>query len=229
MIKNSNLIPSAIIFAGLVLAVAIFLVRHEDAPPHREGDLAKVLPVGPQDHRAGDATPRLTVITYTDLDCQFCKRFHEVMEQIIAEYGKEGGVAYIVRHFPILEIHPNSGSHAKAAECAARQGGESAFWNFIRALHAAAPESVQFDPAGYGEIARGLSVSEAELLTCIGSIEFDERIARDFENALLIGAKGTPFTVIMADGMEPFAISGYLPYDGMKTVIERALSSLNPQ
>lgn len=224
--SNKNLIPAAIILAGLVLSVTIFVLRHEDAPTLAAGDITKVLPIGPMDHVTGDLTPKVTVITYTDLDCQFCKRFQEVTDQLAAEYGTDGGVAFAVRHFPILDLHPNAGSHAKAAECAAKLGGEPAFWDFIHAIHAAAPEGAQFSPNRYGEIAKGLGISEENFITCTNSSEFDDRVARDFENGLLIGAKGTPFSVIMVDGMEPFAVSGYLPYEGMKTVIERTLSSI---
>jgi protein-disulfide isomerase len=223
--SNKNLIPAAIILAGLVLAVTVFMVRHEDAPEPLEGDLTKTLPVTETDHQLGDATPVITVVTYTDLDCQFCKRFHEVMEQIIAEYGSDGGVLWVVRHFPIIDLHPHAGSHAKAAECAAKAGGPATFWTFISALHASAPEGVQFNPSGYEALATGLGLSGPALSACATGSEFDDRVARDFENGLVIGAKGTPFSVVLSEGTEPFAVSGYLPYEGMKTVIDRALSA----
>ncbi len=222
---NKNLIPAAILLAGAVLSLAIILVRHEEVPTLPEGDITKVLPLGPQDHVRGDTSPKVTLITYTDMECQFCKRFHEVTEQLLAEYGTEGGVAFSVRHFPIIDLHPDSGTHAKAAECAASLGGDGMFWNFINALHAAAPEGAQFDPANYPTLARGLGIPAEGLSECAKGSQFDDRVARDFENGLLIGVKGTPFTVVMVEGMEPFGVSGYLPYEGMKTIIERTLSA----
>lgn len=221
---SKNLIPAAIIFAGLVLSITIIMIRHEETPPVPTGDITKTLPVGPQDHVRGDETPEVTLITYTDLDCPFCKRFHDVIEQLVVEYGEDGGVAFVLRHFPIIDLHPDSGSHAKAAECASSLGGETAFWGFIRALMTANPEGTSFDPRDYGTLAPILSIDASKLLACTNGTGFDDRVARDFENALLIGARGTPYTVVMIDGMDPFGVSGYLPYEGMKTVVERALA-----
>lgn len=223
--SNKNLIPAAIILAGAVLALTIYAVRHEKAPDPMEGDLTLMTPVGPQDHVIGDTDPVVTLVTYTDIDCEFCKRFQEAMEQIITEYGEDGNVAWVMRHFPILDLHQYSSAHAEAAECAGKLGGEPVFWNFISALHAATPKGQLFLPQGYGPLAKGLGLSETEFLACTAGSEFDDRIARDFENGLMVGVKGTPFTVVTVKGMEPFAISGFIPYDGLKTVIERALSS----
>jgi len=226
MATDKNLIPIAILLAGLVLSVTIFMVRTPETPTVAQGDINKTLPLTLDDHLLGDTDAQVVIATYTNLDCQFCKRFHEIMLQIISEYDENGNVAYVLRHFPIIDLHPHSGTHAKAAECAAKLGGEDAFWTFITSLHAAAPEAREFDPKNYSMLAPALGVSPEQLTSCVNGSEFDERVARDFENALLIGAKGTPFTVIMVEGMEPFAVSGFLPYDGMKAIIERTLSSI---
>jgi protein-disulfide isomerase len=222
---NKNLIPAAIILAGLVLSFTIYSVRFEKTPDPVEGDLTLMTPVGIQDHLIGNPDATVTLITYTDIDCEFCKRFQEAMEQIIAEYGNDGEVAWVMRHFPILDLHPHSGAHAEAAECAAKLGGEESFWRFISALHGATPPGELFTPEGYGPLAKGLGLSETEFLSCTNGSEFDDRVARDFENGLVVGAKGTPFTIVSVKGMAPFAISGFIPYDGLKTIIERSISS----
>lgn len=223
MTRNLSIVPASIILAGAVLAVTIYAVRHEKAPVQSQRDLAQMTPVGPQDHLIGDTDPVVTLVTYTDLDCEFCKRFQEVMEQIITEYGDTGNVAWVMRHFPILALHENSSSHAKAAECAGKQGGEKVFWQFISALHAATLPGELFPTSGYGPLAKGLGLSDTALLSCVAGTEFDDRVARDFENGLKIGVESTPFTVILVKGSDPFTVSGFLPYDAMKTIIERAL------
>jgi len=225
MTKNPNLVPISILLAGLVLSLTVYAVRHEDAPEAFEGDVTRVLPVGTGDHLMGSSDAEVTIITYTDFDCEYCKRFHEVMEQVMTEYEPGGRVAWVVRHFPIIDLHPYSGTHAKAAECAAKLGGEPLFWRFISVLHANAPGGDPFNPEGYPGLVASLGLPEEAFISCTKGNEFEDRVARDFENGLMIGAKGAPFSVVVMEGTEPLAISGYVPYDGMKTVIEAALDS----
>lgn len=224
--KTSNLVPIAILLAGLVLSGTIYAVRHVDTPDPKEGDVSLLLPIDESDHLMGDTDAKVTVVTYSDIDCEYCKRFHEVMEQLMADYGTDGNVAWVYRHFPIVDLHPYSGTHAKAAECAAALGTPELFWRFISAVQAKTVGAEPFNPQGYGDIATSLGLNAAEFSTCAASNRFEDRVARDFTNGLQIGAKGTPYTVVTAKGFEPVVISGYVPYDGMKTVVDGILAQM---
>ena len=53
------------------------------------------------------------------------------MNQIMDEYGASGQVAWVYRHFPIEQLHPNAAGIALASECVADLGGNDAFWSFL--------------------------------------------------------------------------------------------------
>lgn len=92
-------------------------------------------PVTAADHLDGPVGAPITIIEYSDLDCPFCKRFHETMNQVKAEYGDQ--VAWVYRHLPLLSLHPNAGLLAEATECVAELGGNDKFWDFLDRVFAA--------------------------------------------------------------------------------------------
>lgn len=223
--KSPYVLPVAILAAGLLLSVAIYSVRTGSSAPVATGDISLLLPVGEGDHIFGNPDAPVMFVEYADLDCEYCKRTHEVMEQIMAEYGTDGRIAWTYRHFPLVDLHPDSGTHAEAAECVTSLGGPEMFWRFVNSLSAQAPGASRFDPAGYGSIAESLGVSATALDTCLTDNRFAARVARDFENALAIGADAAPYMVVVIKGADTITVSGHLPYEQMKQLVERALAS----
>lgn len=75
-----------------------------------------VLPVG---IRVGEASARVTVVEFTDLECPACRRFQNIMREILREYPRD--VALIFVHTP-LPGHRFAMQAARAAECAQTKG-----------------------------------------------------------------------------------------------------------
>ena len=222
MDKNLNFLPAIIIIAGLLIAGAVFIARSNAIIPST-GNVSLLRPVSTNDHLVGNPQAPVTVIVYSDIDCQYCKNFHEAMEQVIADYGPAGNVAWVYRHFPLIEVHPNAALHAEAAECVASLGSADLFFRFIDALHQAAPDAEQFDPRGYASVVTNLGISTTDFQTCIEGSTFEKRVADDFDNAIAIGAGGAPFSVILIKGHDPVPVSGSLPYPSLKKVIDAAI------
>lgn len=214
----------AIILAGLIIGIAVYAMRVNEALPPQGGDVSLVRPVGPDDHSIGNPEAPVTVIEYSDIDCEYCKDFQEVMEQLMAEYGPGGQVLFVYRHFPIIEVHPDAAFHAEAAECASKEGGDNAFFRFIDALQQAAPGDRTFDPSGYGPLAESIGLSRSAMETCVAGSEFESRVAADFDNGIVIGVNGTPYTLVIAKGQPSIPISGALPYAAMKQIIDQAIA-----
>jgi protein-disulfide isomerase len=86
--KREMLIPAAIVFVGLILAIAVYNLHHTIAV-QQNGNPSAVNPVNPSvDHILGDPNAPVIVIEYADIDSEFSKDFQQVMEQIMQEYGK---------------------------------------------------------------------------------------------------------------------------------------------
>ncbi len=83
----------------------------------------------PTDHIMGNANAPVTVIEYSDFECPYCKRFHPVMEQIMADYN--GNVRWIYRSFP---LHQHSFEKLVAANCVGQIKGNDAFWKYANLL-----------------------------------------------------------------------------------------------
>lgn len=221
--RNPYLLPVVIVLAGLIIGGALYTVRISQIAPLIEGDIALLRPVNTSDHLVGNPTASVTVVTYSDIDCAYCKSFQESMEQIITDYGPSGDVAWVYRHFPLIELHPSAAAHAEAAECVASLGNTQAFFRFIDAIHQAAPGVNQFDTKKYAPIVTGLGVAPADFQACMESTKFEKRVADDFDNALAIGANGAPYSILLIKGHDPVPVSGSLPYTSLKKVIETAL------
>lgn len=85
-------------------------------------------PVSRDDHILGDINAEIIIVEYSDLDCPFCKVFHNTMHQVVEK--SEGKVAWVYRHYPIPQLHPNAPKKAEETECAWELGGNEAFWKY---------------------------------------------------------------------------------------------------
>jgi protein-disulfide isomerase len=220
--KPSFTIPIAIILGGIVVAGAVYFSLRKTVTPSDTGNPALVRPVDSSDHILGNPAAPVMIVEYSDFDCEFCKNFNEILHQIVANEGASGGVAWVFREFPLIEIHPNAFSSARAAECAAKVAGNDAFWKFEDALFANQPA----DPSTYGTLAASSGISGDAFATCYAtaSTTLDAHINADRQNALDIGAQGTPYSLILVNGQAPVVMDGAYSYDAVKQLIDQVLT-----
>ena len=219
--RNELTIPISIILGGIIIAIAVYI----SMPKSSSTDTATMLvrPVSASDHILGNPAAPVIIVEYSDFECTFCKTFHETLHQIIANEGANGKVAWVLREFPLSELHPNALAHARAAECIARVAGNDAFWKFADALYKNQP----VDPVRYGELASAAGISNNVFAACYADAAsiVDARITTDRQNALDIGAPGTPFSLIIVAGKPPIVMNGTYPYDAVKELIDQALGN----
>lgn len=224
--KSVWTIPGAILIGGVVVALAVYF---SIAPPPNSGGSGKgnptlVRPVGSTDHILGSPTAPIQIVVYSDFNCAHCNDFHNIMHEIVANEGARGNVAWVFRHFPLTELkgHEHALKHAEASECAAKVGGNDAFWKFADALYRSQP----VDPSQYGVLAASVGIPGDAFSQCYtGSLgEIDRRIAADRQNALDTGALGAPYSLLLKKGQPPVVMVGAYPYDAVKILIDQALA-----
>ena len=217
--KSSLTIPIAIVVGGIIVAGAVYfsIPRAQTSA----GNPALVRPVSASDHILGNPSAKVVIVEYSDFDCEFCKGFHDTLHQIIANAGANGKVAWVFREFPLSEIHPNARAHARAAERVAATSGNDAFWKFSNVLFANQP----VDSSSYGTLASSIGISGDAFASCYStaSSTLEARITADHQNALDMGAIGTPFSVVLVNGKNPIVIDSAYSYDAMKQLIDQAL------
>jgi protein-disulfide isomerase len=220
--KRELKIPLAIIFAGAILAFAVYTVRHHDASTSTE-DPSVVRAVDTSDHVLGNPAAPVTVIEYADIDSSYAKDFQKVMEEVIQNYGAGGNVAWVYRHLP-ADPQSNSAQHAEAAECVASLSDTNTFFAFIDALQAAAPGDNSFDPLGYDAVVTRLGLSSGTFDQCMASHTYKQRVVSDYGNAGAIGATASPFSVLLVHEQKPAIIEGSVPYPAMKKIIDASIA-----
>ena len=78
--------------------------------------------------RNGPVDAPVTIVEFSDLECPFCRRFHETANRATGRYGNQ--VSRLFIHYP-LPSHRFARPAARAAECAA---GEDRFHAFVHAV-----------------------------------------------------------------------------------------------
>ncbi len=279
-------IPFAIICAGALIAGGIFLSREnnsagssaaaavargpeavrslfdsgDDKTLNQPNDAPREIVVRPLDETdrvRGNPDAALVIVEYSDTECPFCKRFHTTMQQIMAEYGKSGTVAWAYRHFPLVSLHPKAPREAEALECARALGGTTAFWKYADRLFEITPSNNGLDLAELPNIAEYAGLDRAKFAACLEKGASRALIEKEYNEAAAAGGSGTPFSVFLLKnapqksewqkiltlferyrdpntGALPIVISpdgtrvslsGAMPYDIMKTVIDGLLKN----
>jgi protein-disulfide isomerase len=228
-------LPLSIIVAGLLIAGGIYLNGRiaKVAPTSTQQQQAKsqnlsgvIRPIDANDHILGDSKARVLLVEYSDTECPFCKNFHSTMLSIMQEYGKDGKVAWVYRHYPIAELHSKSFNEAEATECAGSLGGNSKFWEYITKLYETTPSNNNLDPKELTTIATQVGLSSTAFNTCLDSGEFGPRVNLDIQNAQELGVSGTPYSVIIdTKTNQYYPLEGAYPYAQVKSAIDLILQS----
>jgi protein-disulfide isomerase len=217
--KRELLIPAAIIFGGVVIAVTIY-ITHPHLISGNASNPEAALPITSNDHLLGNPEAPVVLVEYADVDSEYSKDFQAVMEEVIQNYGTQGNVAWIYRDFPLVNQDPTSEKDDEAAECAAGLGSQSTFFAFIDAMQAAAPGDTQFDPSGYDSIASSLGISTGSFDDCLTAHTYQKKIEADYASGKSVGVSGTPYSVLFVKGQKPITISGSVPYATMKQILD---------
>ncbi len=92
----------------------------------------QIFVINDKDHVRGLRTAPVQIFEYSDIDCPFCKQFHPEMMQLAEKYPDT--VAWVYRHNPLDQLHPNARMKANAVECVAELADEDTFWKYLDTL-----------------------------------------------------------------------------------------------
>jgi protein-disulfide isomerase len=168
--------------------------------------------VGAQDHIMGAKNAKVTLVEYSDFQCPFCSRHLPSIKQALADFPND--VRLVYRHYP-LSFHPEAQKSAEASECAAKLGGNDAFWKMHDELFA---NQATLSRSLYTELAKKIGLNAANFDKCLDSGETATRVSTDLNEGTSAGVEGTPATFV--NGM---LVSGAVPYSELKAAIQAAL------
>lgn len=223
--KNGNSLatPAAIVIAGLVIAGAVYFKdgklpagQNANQPAAVGASLEKLEPINSNDRQRGDKQASIQLIEYSDLECPFCKAFHQAMNRLMSKYNvnDQKTLVWAYRHFPLDSIHPKADKEAEAAECVREQKGNDGFWQYVDKIFSITPSNNQLDPAELPRLAGELKVDLAKFNDCLATGKYASLVEKQFQNGLAIGVDGTPAVIILtADGKKFMPFREEMPAD----------------
>lgn len=180
-------------------------------------------PVESTDWIKGNLEAEIIIVEYSDIECPFCKVFHNTLKAVTADYD-DNQVAWVFRHFPLDMLHQNARLEAEATQCAGIIGGNDKFWQYLSRLFETTNSNDGLDINQLPEIAETIGLDKQSFSDCLDQGLASEAVETDLQNAIESGAGGTPFAVITTkDGLK-LAIPGAVPAEEMKNLIDNLLA-----
>lgn len=220
--------PSAVIVGALIIAGAILISRTPGAGSDIQAnkqvapsEKIEIAPITEQDHITGGVNPDIILVEFSDIECPFCKVYHETMNKVVKDYN--GKVAWVYRHFPLDNIHPKARKEAVATECAAELGGNDKFWEYLNKVIEITPSNNGLDLALLPKIATDIGLDKSKFETCLNSGKYDAKIESQYQDGIKTGVKGTPHTIVITKDGKMEALTGAQPYSTVKATIDRML------
>lgn len=227
--KNHILVPVSIILAGSLIAVAVYFINKTPegvVSTGQNGQTIVVRPVDSSDHILGNPDAKIKLIEYVDMECPHCKTYHETLRAIMQQYGTDGDVAWVLREFPIAQLHSKATKEAEAAECVASLGGNDAFWKFIDKIFQVTPSNNGLDLAMLPDIAvQSAGVDRAKFVECLDKGQFAEKVYNSVQEGIKAGIEGTPYIFISVAG-QFLPLPGAQPYNSLKSAIDTILEQM---
>ncbi len=219
--------PIAIVIAGGLVALALVFggngggAQVAQRPAEKQAPTKdQVVAVSPSDHILGNPDAPVKIIEYTDLECPFCKRFHGTMQQIVTEF--DGQVAWVIRNFPLEQLHPNAPALAETAECIASVAGNDAYWKFLDEIVVIAPLNTPFPMNQLDATVAKFAPLDA-VKACVTAGTHVEKIQQQIAEAVESGGNGTPHSIIIDKKGNPTLIQGAQPIEVVRAAVQKAL------
>jgi protein-disulfide isomerase len=167
------------------------------------------VPVGKQDHVAGNSKARVTLVEYGDYECPYCGEAYYIVKKLQKDLGDE--LRFVFRNFPLSEIHPHALEAALAAEAA---GLQKKFWEMHDMLFENQDALNEEDLVSY---AYALKLDTARFIADMQSETVYQKVKTDFWSGVRSGVNGTPTFFIQGTRH-----NGSYSYGELRNAIEQA-------
>ncbi len=156
----------------------------------------------------------VTVVSFTDFQCPFCRRTHAALAPLVA--ARAGRVRVVLRHVP-LDMHPDARTAARAAVCTEALVARDAV---VDALYRAPDLS----EVACEEIAVEHGADRPAFEACVAAPSTDARIDQDTSMFRSLGGNGVPMLYV-----DRTLLDGAQTRRTLETAIDAALHDLAPR
>ena len=179
--RASRLRWLAVIVVALLVVGGLFAIGAA-----RNGERPAAAADVPAANSQGPADAPVNIVEFGDFGCPSCRAWHNsgVKERLQAEFGDQ--IRFTFRHLPVITLQ--SPKAAEAAQCAAEQ---DAFWQYHDYLYEQVAPG-QLAPAQLKQYAAALELDSQAFDSCLDSGRYEAYVQQDKQDALDMGARGTP-------------------------------------
>ena len=157
----------------------------------------------------GGAKAKVTLVEYSDLQCPYCSKAHLTLKkELQKKYGNK--VRWVLKSFPLTQIHPWAEPAAVAISCAKKQKPR-AYWDmgdaFFENQKDVTKENVRERALEY---AKKSKLDLQKFTDCYDKQEVLEEVRKDVKEAEALGVNSTP----------SFFVNGHpvIGFGGMETI-----------
>ncbi len=155
---------------------------------------------------------KTTLVYYADYECRFCKKFFPEVLAVVNAHSDS--IRLIMKHYPLVQIHPNAKSASVAAYCAGEQGK---LLEYSEQLYNRQDQLGNDDL--YTTIASELQIDQEAFKSCRNLDEVSQQIEADAQEAMLIGIQTQPNLLIMHENGDQQLIDGYVNQSYLEGVL----------
>lgn len=158
----------------------------------------------------GSANAPVTIVMFSDFQCPACSATDPILKKVIAQYP--GKIRFVVRDYPLQEIHENAYRAALAAAAANKQGK---FFEYVDILY---KNQSALDDASLLKYASQLGLNAQQFELDFKSDATAAEVKRDIAEGESYRIEGTP--TIFINGVRMRTLSA----EAFKAAIDRALA-----
>lgn len=180
----------------------------------------------------GNPDAEFTIIEFSDFECPYCAKFHEVPKKVVDL--NQGKVNWAFKHFPLGFHNPAAKEAAIYSECVKRNVGNRAFWAFSDLYFSKSQLNGKGIPAdssgnsGVREVALMSGIEPEVLDACVDSPEVEQYVDNDMEFGRKYGVNGTPGVFVLhAPSGQVQQVGGYVPADKIIQAMNRMKNAAN--
>jgi protein-disulfide isomerase len=193
------------------------IIANGVTPPDLERRHAAHNPAAPF---RGAANAHVVIQEFADVQCPYCQRAEETMDQILKDYGTKVKIEW--RNMP-LSFHKDAQLAAEAGLEVKTQKGQPAFFKMLKTMFEHQKEEGGLERPALEGYAKALGCDMKKFGAALDGHTHKNEIDRDVNDAQNAGINGTPGFIING-----YYVSGAQPYRKFKKVIERALHDPPP-
>ena len=137
----------------------------------------------------GKKDAEISLIEFSDIECPYCKKFHNTPKQIVE--ASNGEINWVWKHMPLSFHNPAAKNLAVVSECVAQVAGNQAFWIYTDLLF----ENTKGNGQGVSDplsLSDQLLINRDQMNQCLSQPDAEKRVLKDMAFASKAGVTGTP-------------------------------------